>query len=345
MRALVVDGPGRYGLREMPRPAPGPGEVLLRIGHCGICGTDLRLVSGRYPVPAFPLVIGHEFAGEVVAVGSGVSHPAPGQAAAVDVIKPCGTCHLCRRGSPALCESTSELGIHEPGGLAEYVAVPAPNVHPLPEGMSTLAGALAEPLACAIHGQDRIAVELGDTVAVVGAGAQGVLHLALALLRGAARVIVSARRERRRRRAAAMGADLVLDPALDDPVGRVLDATAGRGVDVAIDATGSAEGCAAAVRMVRRGGRVLVYGAAPSGAPLPATAFEIYERELTIAGSFGGTGDTWPRAIELIAAGRIDVAGLVDAEWPLERAPRGLERLASDRELLKGVIRVSATAA
>jgi 2-desacetyl-2-hydroxyethyl bacteriochlorophyllide A dehydrogenase len=345
MRALVVDAPGRYGLREVSRPTPGPGEVLVQVGHCGVCGTDLGIVAGRHPIPGFPVVLGHEFAGEVAGVGSGVTHLEPGQAVAVDVIKACGTCSLCRRGSPALCETPRELGIHEPGGLAEYVVAPARNAYPLPEGVSTLCGALVEPLACAIHGQDRAGVELGDTVVVVGGGAQAVLHVAVSRLRGAGRVIVSARHTRRRQRAAAMGADLVLDADRGHAAARVLDATGGRGADVVIEASGSAAGCADAVRMARRGGRVLIYGAAPPRAPLPATAFEIYQRELAILGAFGGTGGTWPRAIELIAAGRIDVAILVDAEWPLEQAPQGLERLAGDRQLLKGVIRIGETAA
>jgi 2-desacetyl-2-hydroxyethyl bacteriochlorophyllide A dehydrogenase len=323
MQALVVDAPGRYALCEVPRPEPRRGEVLVRVRHCGVCGTDLGIIAGRYSVPSLPLVIGHEIGGEIVATG---------QAAVVDGIKSCGACRHCRRGSAALCEAASELGIHEAGGLAEYVVAPARNVHPLPAGVSTLKGALVEPLACAMHGQERVGIELGDTVVVIGGGAQGLLHAALARLRGAARVIVSAKHEQRRRRAAAMGADLVVGP---EHGGRE-----GLSADVVIEASGSAAGCAEAARMVRRGGRILLYGAAPADVIIPVTAFEVFEKELAIVGSFGATADTWPRAIDLIHSGRIDVEGLVDAVWPLENAVEGLARLAEDRGMSKGVIRV-----
>jgi 2-desacetyl-2-hydroxyethyl bacteriochlorophyllide A dehydrogenase len=323
MQALVVDAPGRFALREVPCPEPQRGEVMLRVRHCGVCGTDLGIIAGRYPVPSLPLVIGHEIAGEIVATG---------QAAVVDGIKSCGACRHCRRGCAALCEAASELGIHEAGGLAEYVVAPARNVHPLPAGMSTLEGALVEPLACAMHGQERVGIELGDTVAVIGGGTQGLLHTALAGLRGAAGVVVSARHERRCRLAAAAGADLVVDPDHGD--------TDEGFADVVIEASGSATGCADAARMVRRGGRILLYGAAPADAPVPATAFEVFEKELAIVGSFGAAAGNWPRAIDLIHTGRIDAEGLVDAVWPLERAAEGLAELAKDRGMSKGVIRV-----
>lgn len=340
MRALVVDGPGSCAIREVSRPEPRSGEVLVRVAHCGVCGTDLRILAGTLRVPALPLVIGHEIAGTAATTGPRAARARPGEPVAVDGITSCGGCHACRRASPALCGHASELGIHEPGGLAEYVVAPERNVHPLPDPMGTAAGALVEPLACAIRGQDRVAVDLADAVAVVGGGVQGLIHTALARFRGAARVIVSARHEPRRSRAEEMGADLVVDPERGDPAEQVLAATSGRGADVVIDASGSATGCADAFRMVRRGGRVLIHGADASQERLPAGAFEIHERELTVVGSFGGTGDAWPRAIELIARGRLDPARLVDLEWPLDRAPEALRLLARDRRLVKGLIRL-----
>jgi len=340
MRALVVYGPSSCEIRELPRPKPGAGEVLVRVAHCGVCGTDLRILAGTCRVPALPLVIGHEIAGTLVTAGPGATRLRRGQPVAVDGIKSCGACHACRRDSPALCEQASELGIHEQGGLAEYVVAPERNVHALPDTMPTAGGALVEPLACAIRGQDRVDVDLGDSVAVVGGGAQGLMHTVLARLRGATRVIVSARHERRRARAGEMGADLVVDPERCDAAEEVVVATEGRGADVVIDASGSGSGCTDAFRMVRRGGRILIHGAEASQERLPATAFDVHVRELTVVGSFGGTGDAWPRAIGLIAAGRLGLAGLVDAEWPLERAPEGLRLLARDRGLVKALVRM-----
>jgi threonine dehydrogenase-like Zn-dependent dehydrogenase len=327
-------------LQDVPRPNPGPGEVLLRVSYCGICGTDLKIASGAFEVPRFPLVIGHELAGEIAAVGTPVPHVEVGQRGAVDVIMPCGTCHECRRGRPSLCENTRELGIHQPGGMAEYVLAPGPNVHPLPEAISSAAGALIEPVACAIHGQDRARVDLGDTVVVIGGGPQGLLHALLARLRGASRVLAIARHRRRSERAKAVGVDLVVDAEAADPVAEVLAATGGRGADVVVEASGSLSGYANALRMAARGGRVLAHSAVPARARLPLSPFEVFQREITIVGSFGGTGDTWPRAIELIASGRIDPMTLIDREWELSQAPTALEELTRDRGLVKGLIRV-----
>jgi 2-desacetyl-2-hydroxyethyl bacteriochlorophyllide A dehydrogenase len=340
MSALVVAGPGRWRLQDVPRPSPGPGEVLLRVSYCGICGTDLKIASGKFQVPRLPLVIGHELAGVVVAVGARVSHVGVGQRGAIDVIVPCETCHSCRRGRPTLCEHPRELGIHQAGGMAEYVLAPARNVHPLPDTISSAAGALIEPVACALHGQDRARVALGDTVVVIGGGAQGLLHALLARLRGATRVHAIVRHQRRRERAKAVGVDLVVAAEAADPVAEILQATSGRGADVVVEASGSLSGYANVLRIVARGGRVLAHSAAPATARLQLSPFDLFQRELAIVGSFGGTGDTWPRAIELIASGRMDPTVLVDRQWELRQAPAALEELARDRGLVKGMIRV-----
>jgi 2-desacetyl-2-hydroxyethyl bacteriochlorophyllide A dehydrogenase len=325
-------------------PDPGPTEVLLRVSHCGVCGTDLGIVSGAFPVPRFPLVIGHECVGTVAAVGAGVSHIEVGQVATVDPIMPCGTCHECRHERPALCENTRELGIHQAGGMAEFALAPARNVHPLPTTISRVAGALVEPLACAIRGQDRASVQLGETVMVVGAGTQGLLHAMLARLRGAAVVIVCARHRGRRDRARSLGADLVVDADATDSVAEVLAATDGRGADLVVEASGSAGSYENALRLVARGGRLLAYGAVPPPARVVLSPFDIFEREISILGSFGGTGDTWPRALETIATGRIDPTAVVDAEWELSQAPTALEELRTNREIVKGIVRMPAEA-
>lgn len=342
MTALVVQALGQVELRQVPTPSPGPHEVLLRVSRCGICGTDLGIVTGAFPVPRFPLVIGHECVGTVAAVGGRVSHVELNQLAIVDPILPCGFCHACRRGRSALCHHATELGIHAAGGLAEYVVAPAQNIHPLPPHISSSAGALVEPLACAIHGQDRARVSLGESVAIIGGGVQGLLHAKLAQLRGAARVIMSVRHSARRQRAESACVDLVLDPDAVDPAVAIRKATEGRGADVAIEASGSASGLQSALRALGRGGRLLVHGAVPPRTRVAVAPFEIFERELSLIGSLGGTGDTWPRAIELIAAGRIDPLPLVDAEWDLNEAPVALEELRTNREIVKGMVRVHA---
>jgi 2-desacetyl-2-hydroxyethyl bacteriochlorophyllide A dehydrogenase len=341
MTAVTVHSPGGVELRSVPIPCPGPSEVLLRVSHCGVCGTDLGIVSGAFPVPRLPLVIGHEFVGRIAGLGARIDHVEPGQLVTVDPIMPCGTCHQCRRGRPALCQAGRELGIHEPGGMAEYVLARATNVHALPPAVSCLAGALVEPLACAIHGQDRARVDFGETVAIVGGGLQGLLHVMLARLRGAACVIVSARHRRRRELAKSLGADLVLDPDADDPATRVLELTDGRGADVVVEASGSVSGLTSALRIVGPGGRLLVHGAIPPHARVAVSPFDIFQREMSIVGSFGGTGDSWPRALELIAAGIVDPTVVVDAEWELNDAPAALEELRANREIVKGLVHIT----
>jgi threonine dehydrogenase-like Zn-dependent dehydrogenase len=261
----------------------------------------------------------------------------------VDVIVPCGVCAACRHGRGNLCEQVRELGIHAPGALAELVAVPRVNVHPLPDRLSLREAALLEPLACALHGQDRVAIESAETVVVIGGGAQGLLHAALARLRGASRVVVSARHSHRRARARQLGADVVVDPN-GDAAGEIRRAVGGRGAGVAIEAAGTREAAEQAIRSLRRGGRLLVHGAPPRGESLPLTSFEVFEQELTVVGSYGATQIAWPRAIDLVASGRVDVEALVDREWPLAESPAAFEVLARDRSLVKGRISVGVEA-
>jgi 2-desacetyl-2-hydroxyethyl bacteriochlorophyllide A dehydrogenase len=343
MQAAVLHGPGRISVERVPAPVPGPTDVVVAVEHCGVCGTDIQIAAGRFAVPSLPLVLGHEFAGTVAAVGRDVHDVAVGARATVDVILPCQVCVACRRGRANLCERVRELGVDVAGALAELVAVPRANVHPLPDSVSLREGALIEPLACAVHGQDRAKIQLGDSVAVIGGGTQGLLHAVLARLGGATPVVISARHRERRARAKQLGADVVVDPT-DDPVREIRRATGGSGADVVIEAAGTAEAYEQAVRSLRRGGRLLSYGAPPRETPIPLTAFDVFARELTVVGSYGATGAAWPRAIELAASGRVGLEELVDREWPLAEAPAALDALARDRSLVKGRISVGATA-
>lgn len=339
MQAAVFRGPDRLQVEDVPRPDPGPGEVLLKVARCGICGTDSHIFRGNFPAPNLPLIIGHEFAGVVDAVGPGVSHVDVGDHATADINIACGTCWFCRHNSKLFCRYVNQLGVHHAGGMAEFVVVPAVNVYKLPSTMPFEHAAFIEPLACAIHGQNRIAVKMGETVLIIGAGPMGLMHAALSKLRGASKVIVSEPAADRRARAHSVGSDLEIDP-LNEGLDGIMDATDGRGADVVIEAVGRPATYTQAIELARRGGRILAYGAAPPDATIAVHPFEIYSKELTIVGSYAGTYETWPIAIDMIGSGRIDPSQIVDSVRPLADVAAALESLETDKSVVKVQVQI-----
>lgn len=335
MTALRLHGPGDLRLDEVPVPEPGPGEVLVKVHRCGICGTDLHIAKGNFPAPNLPLTLGHEFSGTVVGLGDGVSGLDDCARVVVDINIACGHCYFCTRGQKLFCPSVAQLGVHRAGGLAEYVTAPATNLHVLPAALSLDAAAYVEPLACAVHGQDRVGVRSGDTVLVIGGGPMGLAHIALSRMNGASSVIVSEPDADRRALAQRMGADIVVDPLGQDLGETLADLTQGIGPDIVIEAVGSIRTYESAISEVRRGGKILAYGAAPQDATMALRPFDVYAKELTIVGSYAGTYDTWPRAIALLAGGRFDPALIVDSVRPLSDAVSALEGLEHDRSTVK----------
>ncbi len=335
MSALRLHAPGDLRLDEVPIPSPGVGEVLVKVHRCGICGTDLHIAKGHFPAPNLPLTLGHEFSGTVVALGDGVSDVGVGARVVVDINIACGHCYFCTRGQKLFCPSVAQLGVHRAGGLAEYVTAPATNLHFLPSELSLDTAAYVEPLACAIHGQDRIGIRSGDSVLVIGGGPMGLAHIALARMNGAARIIVSEPNATRRALAERLGADFTIDPSNQGLAEALKDLTGGVGPDVVIEAVGSIRTYESAIEVVRRGGKVLAYGAAAQDAVMSLKPFDVYSKELTIAGSYAGTYDTWPRAIALLAGKRFDPALIVDSIRPLSESVDALNELGTNPTLTK----------
>ncbi len=343
MTAVRLHAPGDLRVDEVAVPTPGAGEVLVQVHRCGICGTDLHIAKGNFPAPNLPLTLGHEFSGTVAGLGDQVTDVNVGDGVVVDINTSCGHCYFCTRGQKLFCKRVAQLGVHTAGGLAEFVVAPAANLHTLPEQVSLDTAAYVEPLACAIHGQDRVGIRSGDRVLVIGGGPMGLAHIALARLQGAAEVMVSEPDPVRRDRATRMGADYVTDP-FDVPLPQTVDErTDGIGPDVVIEAVGSVPTYESAVAVVRRGGKVLAYGAAPQNAQMSLKPFDVYAKELTIVGSYAGTYDTWPRAIALLAGGRFDPSIIVDSVRPLDEAVDAIEGLEHDRSTVKVHIQVSPT--
>ncbi|WP_127131139.1 zinc-dependent alcohol dehydrogenase family protein [Georgenia sp. SYP-B2076] len=341
MTAIRLHAPGDLRVDEVPVPDPGPAEVLVRVHRCGICGTDLHIAKGNFPAPNLPLTLGHEFSGTVAALGNQVRDIEIGDPVVVDINTSCGHCYFCTRGQKLFCKRVAQLGVHTAGGLAEYVLAPASNLHKLPGTVSLDQAAYVEPLACAVHGQDRIGIRSGDRVLIIGGGPMGLAHTTLSRLQGASEVIVSEPDPARRERATRLGADHVIDPFAASLTETLAELTEDIGPDVVIEAVGSIPTYETAVSAVRRGGKILAYGAAPQDAQMSLRPFDVYSKELTLVGSYAGTYDTWPRAIALLAGGRFDPSLIVDSLRPLSEAADAIRALEHDRSTVKVHIQVT----
>ena len=335
MKAIVFREPGRFVIEERPEPEVGPQDILVKVDACGVCGTDLHIFKGEHFVE-FPVIPGHEYAGEVVDAGSEVVHLAPGDRVAVDPNITCGVCRFCRRGQIHFCENLTALGVNMDGGFAEYSLVPVKQAYPLPPELPTETAALVEPVACCAHGIDLAEIAVGDDVLVMGAGPIGLIIAQLARLAGARRVIVSEPHERRRALALELGAEAAIDPMNQDAREEVLKAT-DVGADVVIECVGLAETAEQAVGLARRGGTVLLFGVTNPEAVARIKPYDVFLRELTIRGSFINPF-THSRAIGLLAAGKLRVAPLISHRLPLSDFGAALS-LAGTPEAAKILIR------
>jgi 2-desacetyl-2-hydroxyethyl bacteriochlorophyllide A dehydrogenase len=297
MRAVVVERPGVYGVRQVDAPRPGAGEVVVEVRACGLCGTDVHIAHGEFPPAPYPLIPGHEFAGVVVECGAGVDAPALGARVAVDPTLACGRCGPCHQGHRNLCAHWGAIGDTVAGGLAERVAVPAANCHLVPDGLGWGEAALIEPLACAVWGAMRARPQIGATVLVAGGGTMGLLLGQVFRRAGASRVAILEPHPDRRHLALDVGLDAALAP--DDADGLARAAGEARGCfDLVADATGRPEVVRAALDRVRPGGTFLVFGVAPPEATVPVRPYDVYARDLTIVGSMAING-TFPAAVRL----------------------------------------------
>jgi len=339
MRSAVLVEPGQFAIEKRERPTPDADEVLVAVDTVGICGSDIHYYThgriGEYVVED-PLVLGHESAGEVVAVGTDVEHVARGDRVAIEPGVPCGDCEYCRGGVYNLCLDVRFMATPPvDGAFAEYVAWPESFVYPLPDGVSTRAGALCEPLSVALHACRRGEIGPGDTVHVAGFGPIGALVMEVARLRGVADVFVSDVVPAKLARASERGADATIDVRDRDVAEAVRDHVEG-GADVSIEASGAPSSIAAAPSVVRRGGTVVLVGLAPDDA-VPLDTNEVVDEELDLRGSFRFR-HTYGTAVDALTDDAVDVEGIIDFEAPLEDVDDAFRRVREDESVIKGTI-------
>ncbi|HZQ27389.1 MAG TPA: alcohol dehydrogenase catalytic domain-containing protein [Acidimicrobiales bacterium] len=353
MKAIVWHGAHDLRFEDVAEPAePGPGEAIVEVAWCGVCGTDLHeytegpvlirptahALTGEGP----PLVLGHEFSGRVVALGPGVAGSGPGlavgQRVVVDPCWRCGTCYWCQRGEYHICRVGGSVGLISNGALARYVRVQAAGIVPLPDAVDDRVAALVEPLAVGMHAVSKGGVQAGDTVLVMGFGPIGAAVLLAARAAGATGRFVAEPQPHRRTLAEALGATAAFDPNATDVRREVFLRTSRVGPDVVFDCTGVPGQLPAAIDAARRGGRVVAVGVGHGGATVETNKIVLYERQLI--GSLGYQHDL-PRVVRLLEAGALDPRPLITAEVPLASAVEGaFDALVRDRSHTKVLVDV-----
>lgn len=337
MRVAVYYTNDDVRLEELPRPVVGPGELLLRVEASGICGSD---VLEWYRRPRAPLVLGHEVAGTVEEVGGGVTRFQPGDRVVATHHVPCNHCRFCMTDRHSVCE-TLHTTRFEPGGFSELVLLPAIHVDRgtlrLPDMVSFEEGSFVEPLACVVRGQRLAGLRAGDSVAVLGSGVSGLLHVQLARAQGAARIIATDIQDYRLKAARRAGADATLLDG-EDLLERLLAANEGRLVDRVLVCTAARSAMEQALRLADRGGSVLYFAPLPPGESLPLPMNVLWKRGISIVHSYAGPPAEMWAALELIAMRRVDVASLVTHRLPLAETQQGFRLVSQARESLKVIV-------
>ena len=333
MKASRFLGNKTFAVTDLPTPHAGPGELVLRNQVCGVCGTDVHIYHGE-PGSADvnpPVVLGHEYSGEVVEVGEGVTGFAVGDHVTVDPNIYCGHCAYCQNGKKQLCPSMEAIGVTRDGGFAQYSRIPAAQAFKLEPTVPWEAAAMAEPLACCLHGIDLAGIQVGDKVCVVGGGAIGLLMVQLAKLSGASQIVLSEPNEKRRQVGLQLGANAPIDPTRPDAqeaFAQVLDG----GANVVIECVGNVPAVKSAFQFAGKGATVLLFSVPKVDATFDLPLFDVYKKELTIKGSFVNP-DTHARAVALINSGKVDFDPIITHRFTLDQLPEAIAMQMSDASI------------
>jgi 2-desacetyl-2-hydroxyethyl bacteriochlorophyllide A dehydrogenase len=336
MRAAVFHPPRNFRIEDVPEPEITPDSVIIKVNTCGICGSDLHFYDrGR----GDGAIMGHEFSGDVVAVGNNIKGVKKGDRATAMSGRGCGECRWCKQGNIVHCKKLILMGYGIPGAFAEYVAVPSfeigRNAAILPDKLTYQDGATAEPLSVALYAADQTQPQPGDTVVVLGLGIIGLFLIQILKARGISRIITSGRRATRLQLAKECGADVVVDAAREDITGIVGNMTGGDGADIVFDCAGSPATFEQSLKMVHRGGRINVVGLYMQ--PVTWNPSAIVSGDITII----GCGLKWdlPGAVDLLKSGKVNTRGLVTHEFPLEKIKEAFATQMSNQDAIKVLVK------
>jgi L-iditol 2-dehydrogenase len=345
MLAAVYHGPNDIRVETVPKPEIGPEEILLKVLKASICGTDIRIFHGhhrKYP-PGTQRIPGHEMVGQIAQVGENVKGYEWGQRVFLAPNMGCGHCRQCISGNNNICADYAAIGVTIDGAFAEYVRVPAAavlqgNLLPLGDDVDPAVAALIEPFACVLRGQDAVDLRAGDVVLVMGAGPIGIMHVKLANLKGAIKVIVSEPLAERREQALQLGADVVADPLDENLKEIVLAESKGRGADVIITAAPAPKAQESAPALAAIGGRINFFGGLPKNDPIiQLDSNLIHYKELVVTGTTACSTHDCLRAAELVNSNKLDLSPLISQRFPLQETPAAFAA-AEDRKSLKVVL-------
>ncbi len=338
MKAVVFGGEKNYEVKDVQTPKIKSNQVLIKVKSCGVCRTDMHIYNGQF-ISKFPLIPGHEFAGEVAEIGEDVTAFKIGDRVCADNTEVCGHCYFCKRGEDLFCENFVSLGVNTAGGFAEYVAVRHDKVFALPENVTYEQATFVEPTACAVHGMDVIDVQCGDEVLIFGAGPTGIILTQLLKYGGAANVTVVA--------SPGSKFDIVKDSGYARAVQMdrndysvheaELNKLAPKGFDIVIDATGSPKVLEHAMKFVKTKGKVVVYGVCDEKDRISVSPYEIFSREIKLIGSFAQIY-CFDRAIKFIEEGIVKVDNLVTKIFNLDEFGDVLDTMYNAKESIKLVV-------
>lgn len=304
MNAALYNGPKDLNVIDFPINEINDSELLVKVAACGICGTDFHIFNGESPSNP-PVIIGHEYAGEIVSVGKNIKEFKEGDHIAINPNIHCGYCEFCKKGKINLCKNLKALGVTVNGGLAQYSIVPPSQAYIIPQDLSFETAAFAEPLSCCIHGIDQANIKIGDTVVILGAGSIGLLMLQLAKINGAASIIVVDPSQEKLNIAMELGAEYVLDSRSDKMESHINELTR-FGPDIVIECSGNKEAAETAVKLSKRGGKVVLFGLSSFKTFIQINLQEIFHKEITIKTSLLNPF-TFQTAVDLLAQKKISV--------------------------------------